>query len=105
LLPLTVWLCPDTDQETALAGTGSGTRLCGRHRRAVGSELARHLMDACTREGEVVAEAFSTSDAVLRTGALSGRRAIACVPHPPLARHIGGLLRADMSHCSLTERG
>jgi hypothetical protein len=102
LLPLTVWLCPDTDHEIAPASTESSNTLCGRHRRAVGTELARHLIDTCTREGETVAEAFTTSDAVLRAAARSRRRAISCVPHPPLARRIGALLRADLSHPELS---
>ncbi|MEO3827369.1 hypothetical protein [Actinomadura sp. B10D3] len=62
----------------------------------MGAELAQHLIDTCTREGEVVAEGFTTSDAVLRAAARSGRRAISCVPHPPLARHIATLLRTDL---------
>jgi hypothetical protein len=68
----------------------------------VGAELAQHLIDTCTREGDVVAEAFTTSDAVLRSAARSGRRAISCVPHPPLARHLGTLLRTDLPRQQLS---
>jgi hypothetical protein len=99
LLPLTVWLCPDAlAQSDVPVGTNrkgkKKTEVCLRHRRAVGRELARHLITTCTREGELVAEAYTTSDATLWAAAELGRRAIACVPHFPLAQHIGGGLRA-----------
>jgi hypothetical protein len=59
----------------------------------VGGQLARHLITACTQEGDLVAEAFTCSEATLAAAAELGRKAIACVPHPPLAQHIGRRLR------------
>ncbi|GLW67480.1 hypothetical protein Arub01_57230 [Actinomadura rubrobrunea] len=100
LLPLTVWLCPDTAYEAGTTTAGQDhqrAELCLRHTRAVGTELARQLISTCTPQDAVVAEAFTSSDATLRAAAELDRRAIACVPHLPLARYIGGRLRADCS--------
>ncbi|MBO2451658.1 hypothetical protein J4573_31525 [Actinomadura barringtoniae] len=106
LLPLTVWLCsdttPTTGADTAPSSTGvpagqsttSKTRLtgkgelCATHRGRVGRELARHLISSCTREGDLVAEAFTTSEATLVAAVSAGRRGVALVPHFPLAQHI-----------------
>ncbi|RKS68310.1 hypothetical protein BZB76_6572 [Actinomadura pelletieri DSM 43383] len=106
LLPLTVWLCPDdtTDQPTKPSGQpcqrpahhAAPTRICDRHRASISTALARHIINAATREGEVIAEAFTPNHATLTAAAQLGRRAVACVPHPPMARHIGTQLRATL---------
>ncbi|WP_169806858.1 hypothetical protein [Actinomadura macra] len=59
-------------------------------------ELARHLIGTCSREGDIVAEGFTTSEAALVAAADLDRRAIALVPHFPLAQHIGTRLRATL---------
>lgn len=99
MLPLSVWLCSDA----VVAGTcgeavgaDRRSRVCDRHRQAVGRELARHLIDACTDPGESVVEAFTTSETVLTVAAEMRRRGVACVPHFPLAQHIGTRLRATL---------
>jgi hypothetical protein len=68
----------------------------------VGTELARHLITSCTQEGDLVAEVYTTSDATLRTAVQLERDAVACLPHLPLARHIGERLRADLSRDQLS---
>ncbi|MBO2454361.1 hypothetical protein J4573_45250 [Actinomadura barringtoniae] len=110
LLPLSVWLCSDTTSSEGAAApvapaTPSATtnnpatargELCVQHRATVGRQLARHLISACTREGDVVAEAFTTSEATMLAAVESGRRGLALVPHFPLAQHIGARLRATL---------
>jgi hypothetical protein len=102
LLPLTVWLCSDTiDSNTTGPDAGNNgknqqAQVCSRHQHAVGRELARHLITACTREGDLVAEAYTSSEATLVAAAELGRRAVACVPHFPLAQHIGSRLRQTL---------
>lgn len=107
LLPLSVWLCPDdtTDQPAHDAQPGQGpahraprTRTCERHLGVISSGLARHLITTATGEGDVIAEPFTTSSATLRAAAELDRRAVACVPHFPLAQHIGAQLRAHLPH-------
>ncbi|MFS2292806.1 MAG: hypothetical protein FWJ90_08870 [Actinomadura sp.] len=107
LLPLTVWLCPDdsTDQSTHAAQPCQGpahgaphARTCERHLGTISSGLARHLITTATHEHDVIAEAFTTNSATLRAAAELDRRAVACVPHFPLARHIGAQLREHLSH-------
>jgi hypothetical protein len=106
LVPLTVWLCSDTaptkgpDAATGSTGVPAGQSptsksrttgkeaLCATHRGAVGQELARHLISSCTRDGDMVAEAFTTSEATLVASARAGRRGVALVPHFPLAQHV-----------------
>ncbi|MBE1531153.1 class I SAM-dependent methyltransferase [Actinomadura algeriensis] len=103
MLPLTVWLCSDnaTDEnenatrERHRSGLLSG--LCPRHRPGVGSELARHLITTCTREGDLVAEAFTTGEATLACAARLDRWGVALVPHFPLAQHIGARLRTTLT--------
>ena len=116
MVPLTVWLCSDTtdlarsdtgDQISAGAGRGreqaaAVARICLPHRQAVGRELARHLIGTCTREGDVVAEGFTTSEATLVAAADLDRRGIALVPHFPLAQHIGARLRENLTQDQLT---
>jgi uncharacterized protein YbaR (Trm112 family) len=68
----------------------------------VGRELARHLIANCTSEGDLVAEAYTTSEVTLAAAADLGRRAVACVPHAPLARSIGVRLRAAVAADRLT---
>jgi hypothetical protein len=98
-LPLTVWLCSDTTGTNTRKGNdGENQRakhsaVSARHRQMVGCELARHLIGACTREGDLVADAYTTSEATLLVAAQLGRRAVACVSHLPLAQHIGNRLR------------
>lgn len=97
MLPLTVWLCSDTtiDEDVRRSGLLSG--LCPQHRPGVGRELARHLIATCTREGDLVAEAFTTGEATLATAARLGRRGVALVPHFSLAQHIGARLRTTLT--------
>jgi hypothetical protein len=111
LLPLTVWLCSDTadhdtrtnnDDDASERQGAKGGRSCLRHRQMVGQQLARHLITTCTREGDLVAEAFTCSEATLAAAAQLGRRAVACVPHFPLAQHIGARLRATLPEDKLT---
>ncbi|MFG2084636.1 hypothetical protein [Spirillospora sp. NPDC048824] len=117
MVPLTVWLCSDTSTDTdsavSASGTGAGARdrfqaaaparqVCLRHRQPIGRELARHLIDTCTREGDIVAEGFTTSEATLVAAADLDRRGIALVPHFPLAQHIGARLRATLPEEQLT---
>ncbi|MDX6738144.1 hypothetical protein [Actinocorallia sp. A-T 12471] len=83
LLPLTVWLCPDRPEEETAGGTS-----CVRHRGTVGVELARHLLNVCTGTGGVVVDAFAGGEAVTAASVRAGRRAVACVPHFPLAQRI-----------------
>ncbi|MFG2016943.1 hypothetical protein [Actinomadura geliboluensis] len=107
LLPLSVWLCPDDTIDRpahdAQSCQGSAHRaprtwICERHLGAVSSGLARHLITTATGEGDVIAEAFTTNSAVLRTAAELDRLAVGCVPHFPLAQHIGAQLRAQLPH-------
>ncbi|MFA1544498.1 hypothetical protein [Actinomadura monticuli] len=107
LLPLSVWLCPDdtTDQPAHDAQPCQGpahraprTRICERHLGTVSSGLARHLITTATGEGDVIAEPFTTNSATLCAAAELDRRAVACVPHFPLAQHIGAQLRAYLPH-------
>jgi hypothetical protein len=71
LLPLTVWLCSDsTGTNTRKENDSENQRakhnaVCARHRQMVGYELARHLITSCTREGDLVADAYTTSEATL----------------------------------------
>ena len=112
MVPLTVWLCSDTTAadtgeaegifRSHAAGSGrpqaadAAARICPQHRQSVGRELARHLIGTCTREGDIVAEGFTASEATLAAAAELDRRAIALVPHFPLAQHIGARLRATL---------
>ncbi|MFG2249147.1 hypothetical protein [Spirillospora sp. NPDC048823] len=107
LLPLSVWLCPDdtTEQPTHDARPCQGpahraprTRTCERHLGTISSGLARHLITTTTGEGDVIAEAFTTNSAVLGAAAELDRRAVGCIPHFPLAQHIGARLRAHLPH-------
>ncbi|MFI0352834.1 hypothetical protein [Actinomadura sp. 9N407] len=117
LLPLTVWLCSDSKPDSGdenrrigtrrratvdgAAGRAAAARTCPQHQQAVGRELAAHLIDTCTAEGDTVAEAFTTSETTLATAARRGRRALACVPHFPLAQHIGPQLRTELTELQL----
>lgn len=106
LLPLTVWLCPDdtADQPSRHDGQqcpgpahrAAPVRTCDRHRTSINTALARHLITTATQQGDLVAEAFTANAATLHAAAQLDRRAIACVPHFPLARHIGTQLRAAL---------
>ncbi|MGN9785421.1 DNA methyltransferase [Nonomuraea sp. ZG12] len=99
LVPLSVWLCSDT----APAGASVKDRppatdaVCGRHRQAVGRELARHLIGTCTRSGGIVADVFTTSETVLVAAAEMGRLGIGCVPRLPVAQHLVGRLREELT--------
>ncbi|MFC6879657.1 MULTISPECIES: hypothetical protein [Actinomadura] len=104
-LPLTVWLCPDdtTDPPShdqrlgqGLAHRAAKARTCDRHLASISTGLARHLITAATSEGDVIAEAFTSNSATLRTAAQLDRRAVACVPHFPLAQHVGAQLRVAL---------
>jgi hypothetical protein len=57
---------------------------------------------SATGEGDLVAEAFTTSEATLVAAAHLGRRGVALVPHFPLAQHIGARLRATLPQAKLT---
>ncbi|GAA3714432.1 hypothetical protein GCM10022224_095130 [Nonomuraea antimicrobica] len=63
----------------------------------MGRELARHLIGACTRPGGIVADVFTTSETVLVTAAEMGRLGIGCVPRLPVAQHLVGRLRQELS--------
>ncbi len=120
MVPLTVWLCSDTatadtintastaDTAGAVSRARGRTRVhdtkdsCLRHRQPTGRELARHLIGTCTREGDLVVEGFTTSEATLVAAARLDRRGIALVPHFPLAQHIGAGLRAALPEEQLT---
>ncbi|GGV45166.1 hypothetical protein GCM10010182_81980 [Actinomadura cremea] len=110
MLPLTVWLCSDTTTDHGNDhdhdyGHGSepadrnGTRpaFCPQHRPGVGQQLARHLITTCTREGDLVAEAFTTGEATLASAAQLGRWGVALVPHFPLAQHLRARLRTTLT--------
>jgi hypothetical protein len=100
-----VWLCSDTtdsDDDFGKNQRGKSGPVCHRHRHAVGGQLARHLITACTREDDLVAEAFSSSEVTLLAAAEMGRRAVACVPHFPLAQHIGSRLRESLPEDKLS---
>ncbi|MFV2217047.1 hypothetical protein ACFHW2_43350 [Actinomadura sp. LOL_016] len=112
MLPLTVWLCSDTTNNRGHEhghgqGHGYGARpshrdgthpaFCTQHRPGVGRELARHLISTCTREGDLVAEAFTTGEATLASAAQLGRWGVALVPHFPLAQHLRARLRATLT--------
>lgn len=108
MVPLTVWLCSDlrgeelTPRPRAHSNrSNSGSAICVQHRQTIGRELARHLISTCTGEGALVAEGFTTSEATLVAAAELGRRAIALVPHFPLAQHIGTQLRAVLDERQL----
>jgi len=95
LLPLSVWLCCDAETY-GQAGAVGGEKVCDRHRMGVGRELARHLIEGCTRQGGTVGEVFTNSESVLVTAAEAGRRVVGCVPHLPLAQHLRGKLRRSL---------
>lgn len=99
LVPLSVWLCSDTTPETVEAEDSSraAEKVCGRHRQEVGRELARHLIGACTRPGGVVTDLFTTSETVLVAAAQMGRLGVGCVPQLPVAQHLVGRLRRQVS--------
>ncbi|MFI0410621.1 hypothetical protein [Actinomadura sp. 3N508] len=112
MVPLTVWLCSDTTDSLpprtrhhGAAGCAHDAdpavvtpkQICLAHRQTVGHQLARHLIGTCTREGELVAEGFTTSEATLTAAAGLNRRGIALVPYFPLAQHIGTRLRATLT--------
>ncbi|MFE0147750.1 DNA methyltransferase [Nonomuraea sp. NPDC059007] len=71
--------------------------VCGRHHQAVGRELARHLIDACSRPGGVVTDVFTMSETVLVAAAEMGRLGVGCVPRFPVAQHLVGRLRQVLS--------
>lgn len=107
MLPLTVWLCSDhvtqashdnkpSTVPTPRGATSRAAEICARHHQSVGGELARHLISLCTREGDVVVDAFTAGEAALVAAAELNRRGRALVPHFPLARHIGSRLRAAL---------
>lgn len=114
LVPMTVWLCSDSDPDAEHGATATGTsaghhreskapptatnRICLRHRQTVGRELARHLIASCTAEEDLVVDAFATGETTVATAADLGRRAVALVPHFPLAQHISAWLRANLDH-------
>ncbi|MFI0411206.1 hypothetical protein [Actinomadura sp. 3N508] len=116
MVPLTVWLCSDTTNPVPPSTRKHGAsgahdpdqaavtpkRICLAHRQSVGQELARHLVGTCTREGDLVAEGFTTSEATLTAAADLDRRGVALVPHFPLAQHIGSRLRATLTQERLT---
>ncbi|MGN9789139.1 DNA methyltransferase [Nonomuraea sp. ZG12] len=99
LVPLSVWLCSDTmpGRSNAKDNPRAIDAVCGRHRQAVGRELARHLIGACTRPGGVVADVFTTSETVLVAAAEMGRLGIGCVPRLPVAQHLVGRLRRELT--------
>jgi hypothetical protein len=92
---LTVWLCSDTTDRHKHVPPSEDLS-CAKHRSTVGRELARHLVSTCTGEGELVVEAFTTTAATLIAAAELDRHALACVPHLPLAQHVGARLRAEL---------
>ncbi|GAA4224212.1 hypothetical protein GCM10022254_03190 [Actinomadura meridiana] len=106
LLPLTVWLCPDDTTSPPARPTvqprqtpdrrAALTKICDRHRTSINTTLARHIISATTGEGDVITEAFTTNHAILSAAAQLDRRALACVPHPPMAQYIGAQLRATL---------
>lgn len=96
-MPLSVWLCSDTTSDTAKASRRATEAVCVRHHRAVGQELARHLIGACTRPGGVVADVFTTSETVLVAAAEMGRLGIGCVPRLAVAQHLVGRLRQELT--------
>ncbi|MFF0771875.1 DNA methyltransferase [Nonomuraea wenchangensis] len=99
LVPLSVWLCSDTASREPKAKDRlrDAEQVCERHRQAVGRELARHLIGACTRPGGVVADVFTTSETVLVAAAEMGRLGVGCVPRLPVAQHLVGRLRQDLA--------
>ncbi|MWA02776.1 hypothetical protein F8568_020830 [Actinomadura sp. LD22] len=107
MVPLTVWLCSDTTVARPVTPTRKRDSrpepagICVQHRQAVGRQLARHLISTCTLEGDLVVEGFTTSEATLVAAAELDRRAIALVPHFPLAQHIGTRLRGTLDQRQL----
>lgn len=98
-MPLSVWLCSDTTSESCKVKDSprATEAVCGRHHRAVGRELARHLIDTCTRPGGVVADVFTMSETVLVAAAEMGRLGVGCVPLLPIAQHLADRLRQELS--------
>lgn len=98
-MPLSVWLCSDTTPATSTAKDSprADEEVCGRHRQAVGRELARHLIGACTGPGGIVTDVFTTSETVLVAAAEMGRLGIGCVPRLPVGQHLVGRLRQELS--------
>ncbi|MCG5220582.1 DNA methyltransferase [Streptosporangium soli] len=96
-MPLSVWLCSDiTPVGANVKDRPAAEVVCGRHRQAVGRELARHLIGACTRSGGIVADVFTTSEVVLVAAAEMGRMGIGCVTRFPVAQHLAGRLRQEL---------
>ncbi|MCC5579228.1 hypothetical protein IMZ11_26730 [Microtetraspora sp. AC03309] len=88
LLPLSVWLCADEQPERDQATTG-----CPRRNTLVGIELARHLITACTKPGELIVETHPINAATLACAALQARKAIALVPKVAHAQAIRAQLQ------------
>ncbi|MFI6298344.1 DNA methyltransferase [Nonomuraea sp. NPDC050790] len=99
LVPLSVWLCSDATSGMSKAKDGPRITeaVCGRHHQAVGRELARHLIEACTRPGGIVTDVFTMSETVLVAAAEMGRLGVGCVPRFPVAQHLVGRLRQVLS--------
>ncbi|WP_285705193.1 hypothetical protein [Microtetraspora sp. NBRC 16547] len=88
LLPLSVWLCADEQPEHDRAATG-----CPRRNTLVGIELARHLISACTKPGELIVETHPVNAATLACAVLQGRKAVALVPKVAYAQAIRAQLQ------------
>jgi len=99
LVPLSVWLCSDAGYGAPKAKDQPpvAEAVCERHRQAVGRELARHLIGACTRPGSVVADVFTTSETVLVAAAEMGRLGIGLARRLPVAQHLASRLRQDLA--------
>ncbi|MEO3807246.1 hypothetical protein [Nonomuraea sp. B1E8] len=98
LVPLSVWLCSDiTPGSNTRNSPAAADVVCARHRQAVGRELARHLIEACSRPGGVVTDALPTSETVLLTAASMERLGVGCVPRLPVAQHLAGRLRQELA--------
>ncbi|WP_433420803.1 hypothetical protein ACQP1V_09020 [Microtetraspora malaysiensis] len=88
LLPLSVWLCADEQPECDQATTG-----CPRRNTLVSIELARHLISACSKPGELIVETHPVNAATLACAVLQGRKAIALVPKVAHAQAIRAQLQ------------
>ncbi|GGV43428.1 hypothetical protein GCM10010182_80080 [Actinomadura cremea] len=62
--------------------------MCPQHRQGAGQQSTRHLITTCSREGDLVAEAFTAGKATLACAAHLDRRGVPLMPHFPPAQSL-----------------